>query len=96
MILFSIVPQLLQGYNLINTGREKCDQLHFYRGIYFKWSLNEGEILYGNNNVWKIFFSAVATNNVITMYNFLYKKKSQHRNKLKQKLITVCLYILSS
>lgn len=74
MILFSIVPQLLQGYNLINTSREKCDQLHFYRGIYFKWSLNEGEILYGNNNVWKIFFSAVATNNVITMYNFLYKK----------------------
>lgn len=33
MILFSIVPQLLQGYNLINTGREKCDQLHFYRAI---------------------------------------------------------------
>lgn len=47
-------------------------------------------IMYG-----QYFFSAVATNNVITMYNFLYKK-SQHRNKLKQKLITFCLYILSS
>lgn len=75
MILVSIAPQLLQGYNRINTGQEKCNQLHFFfRGIYFKWSLNEGKILYGIIMYGKYFFSAVATNNVINMYNFLYEK----------------------